>query len=304
MIRNAWRIFVYSWKNLTRNAWISLATVFVFMLALLSVNVLLGVQAMAGRVITALEDRVDITVTFKSDTPQAVYDQARFYLRSLSQVKDIKEVSKEEALVQFKATHKDDPAVLSALDEVGGSPFGPQLVVKAHRTEDYPFLTQAIQNPQYKQFIEKQTYDTHDGAIAIVQQIGDHVRLFVSALIAIFALFGLMIAFNAIRVAIYTQREEIGIMRLVGASSLFIRGPFILEGIWLAFIAFTFASGLTAGAVTWVEPMLRRLFDGQAAGLQEYFLLNLPLLLLFQLGGLALLAILSSWMAVGKYIKR
>ena len=106
MIRNVWRVFVYSWKNLTRNAWIALATIFVFMLALLSINVLLSVQAIADRVITALEERVDITVTFKSDTPQGMFDQARFYLRSLSQVKEIKEISKEEALAHFKETHR------------------------------------------------------------------------------------------------------------------------------------------------------------------------------------------------------
>lgn len=299
-----WRIFLYSWKNLFRNAWISLATVFVFLLALLSVNVLLGVQALVGRVVVALEDRVDISVTFKPETPSAVFDQARFYLTSLPQVRELKEISAAEALAQFRDLHAEDPKVLAALEEVGGNPLGPQLVMKARHTEDYPTLLKAVQNPQYATYIERQTYDTHEGAIALVQRIGDQVRLFASALIALFSLFGLLVAFNAIRVAIYTQREEIAIMRLVGASTAFIRSPFLLEAVWLAVGAFALSSAVTYGLIVWSEPVLRTLFDGQSPGLLGYFKQFTLQIVLFECVGLALLAILSSWLAVGRHIKR
>ena len=299
-----WRIFIYSWKNLFRNAWISLATVFVFLLALLSVNVLLGVQALVGRVVVALEDRVDIAVTFKPETPQAVFDQARFYLASLPQVKELKEITAVEALATFRELHAQDPKVLAALDEVTGNPLGPQLVMKAHHTEDYPTLLQAVQNPQYTMYIERQTYDTHEGAIALVQRVGDQVRLFASALIALFSLFGLLVAFNAIRVAIYTQREEIGIMRLVGASTAFIRAPFLLEAVWLAVGAFLLSSAATYGLIVWTEPALRTLFDGQSPGLLSYFAQFWLQIVLLEGVGLTLLAVLSSWLAVGRHIKR
>lgn len=299
-----WRIFLASWKNLFRNAWISLATVFVFLLALLSVNVLLGVQAVVSQVVVALEDRVDIAVTFKPGTPQAVFDQAHFYLTSLPQVKELREVTSEQALKQFRELHAQDPKVLAALEELGGNPLGPQLVLKARHTDDYPTLLKAIQNPQYTTYVERQTYDTHEGAIALVQRVGDHVRLFASALIALFALFGLLIAFNAIRVAIYTQREEIAIMRLVGASSAFIRGPFLLEAVWLALGAFGLSVAFTYGLIVWSEPALRTLFDGQNPNLLQYFRQFSLQIVVFEGLGLVLLATLSSWLAVGRHIKR
>lgn len=299
-----WRIFLASWKNLFRNAWISLATVFVFLLALLSVNVLLGVQAVVGRVVVALEDRVDIAVTFKPGTPQAVFDQAHFYLTSLPQVKELREVTAAEAIKQFRELHAQDPKVLAALEELNGNPLGPQLVLKARHTDDYPTLLKAVQSPQYASYIERQTYDTHEGAIALVERVGDQVRLFASALIALFALFGLLIAFNAIRVAIYTQREEISIMRLVGASSMFIRGPFLLEAMWLALGAFALSTAATYALIIWTEPALRTLFDGQNPNLLGYFRQFSLQIAVFEGLGLILLATLSSWLAVGRHIKR
>jgi cell division protein FtsX len=83
MIRTTLRILKASLRNLWRNGWISLATIFVFSLALLSVNVLLGVQSIVGSVARSLEDKVDVTITFKPDTPPALVSQAHFFVRSL-----------------------------------------------------------------------------------------------------------------------------------------------------------------------------------------------------------------------------
>ena len=303
MIRTTLRILKASVRNLWRNGWISLATIFVFSLALLSVNILLGVQSIVGSVARSLEEKVDITVTFKSDTPAAVVSQARFFVRSLPQVKDLEEITPEQALAEFKELHKNDPHVLEALNEVGGNPLGAKLVVKARHPDEYPFLIQAIQNPQYQPYIERQTYDRHEGAIALVEKAGRQVRLFASALIALFACFGLLMAFNAIRVAIYTQREEIAIMRLVGASNSFIRGPFILEGVWLAVIAFLLSAAATYALVLWSEPMFVRAL-GVDGGMQAFFRERLVQIVAIEGGGLVLLAMLSSGIAAGRYSRR
>lgn len=303
MIRTFFRILAASVRTMWRNGWMSLATIFVFSLALFSVNILLGVQSIVGSVARSLEEKVDITVTFKSDTPPAVISQARFFMRSLPQVKDLQEVSAEEALAEFKEFHKNDPSVLEAVNEVGENPLGAKLIIKAHHPDEYPFLVQAIQNPQYEPYIERQTYDRHEGAIALVERAGRQVRLFASALIALFACFGLLMAFNAIRVAIYTQREEIAIMRLVGASNAFIRGPFILEGIWLAMIAFVLSGLATYGLVVWSEPVFVRVL-GVDGGVRAFFEQHGLQIASIQVGALVLLAMLSSGIAAGRYSKK
>lgn len=299
-----WRIFISSWKHILRNAWIGLATVLVFTIALLSVNVVLGAQAMLNRVVFLLEQKVDVTISFRPETPSAVMDQARFYLASLPQVAEVRFIGSDEVLHQFRDRHTGHPAILSGLDELGANPFGAQLVLRAHNSDDYPFLLQAVKNPQYISFIQSQTYNDHQTAIARVRDISNRARLLGAVLVALFSLFGLLAAFNAIRVAIYTQREEIGIMRLVGASTGYIRGPFILEGMWLAALSIGLCVGAVYGVLRWVEPVLRPLFDGSDTGLSAFFYGHWSLLLAVEGGGLILLAALVSWAAVGRYISR
>ncbi|MFA5935730.1 MAG: permease-like cell division protein FtsX [Patescibacteria group bacterium] len=299
-----WRIISYAWKNFFRNAWIGLATVFVLVLSLLSVNVVVGVGAMLDRAVTTLEDKVDITVFFKDKTPDAVLQQAQFFMADLPQVRSVVLQTPEQALEAFKLRHESDPKILEALEELDGNPLGASLIIKARKTDDYPFLLEALKNPQFGFAIESKTYDDHAAAIQKVQEIGASVRVFGLGLIIIFGIFSVLIVYNAIRVAIYTQREEIGIMRLVGASGSFVRMPFVLEGIFLALMALFFASMLVMGAVAFVEPRLVPLFDGMDPGLRLYFLGNALELILVEGGVLLVLVSLSSWAAVGKYLKR
>ncbi|MFA6429272.1 MAG: permease-like cell division protein FtsX [Patescibacteria group bacterium] len=299
-----WRIFVASWKHVGRNAWIGIATIFVFMMALGAVNILLGMNAMLGRTITLLEERIDVTVSFKADTPEAVVNQARFYMSSLPQIRDVSFRTSEEVLAQFRERHAGEGKVLGALEEIGKNPLGAQLVMKARSSEDYPFLVRAIQNPQYAPFVDNQTYDDHRVAIERVQDVGRKVRVVGAALVAIFALFGLLIAFNAIRVAVYTQREEIAIMRLVGASSFYIRAPFILEGIWLSLFSMLCSAVMVYAALTWVEPALVPLFDGADTGLRTFFFGNAVKIIVIQTLSLVVLVTMVSWAAAGRYIKR
>ena len=160
----------------------------------------------------------------------------------------------DEALSDFKKRHENDPKILDALNELDQNPLGASLVIKAKRTDDYPFLLEALKNPQFDFSIESKTYDDHAEAIKRVRDLGASARVFGAILIAIFGLFSVLIVFNTVRVAIYTQREEIGIMRLVGASGSFVRLPFVLEGIFIALLASLIAAVIIAGAVTFIEP--------------------------------------------------
>jgi len=298
------RVISYAWKNFARNAWIGLATVFVLVLALLSVNVLVGVSAMMDRAVTILEDKVDISVFFKQGTPDAVLQQAQFFMAGLPQVANVTLNTPEQALEAFKQLHAADPKIMEALAELDQNPLGASLVIKGKRPDDYPFLLEALKNPQFGFAIESKTYDDHADAINRVRDIGNSGRLFGAILVAVFAIFSAMIVYNAIRVAIYTQREEIGVMRLVGASSSFVRMPFVVEGLFIAFLALLISAGIVAGIVAGIEPQLVQFFDGADPGLRAFFVGNFWQLLAAEGGTLAVLVTVSSWAAVGKYLKR
>jgi cell division transport system permease protein len=304
LLITAWRILVSAWNHFSRNIWLSLTTIFVLLLALLSVNVLVGVNALLERSVSILEDKIDVSVYFKQDTPNAVVEQAKFFLASLPQVRTVDVLPADKALEAFKARHAADDKILGALAELDQNPLGPTIIVKARKTSDYSFLLDALQNPQFSFAIESKNYEDHQDTISRVRDIGNSVRVFGFGLIVVFALFSILIVFNTIRVAIYTQREEIGVMRLVGASNAYIRWPFVLEGIFLAAIAFVITGFIVVGVAAYLDPLLTSFFDGVSPGLAEYFITNGPRLVLMEGGGLAALVALSSWAAVGKYLRK
>ncbi|OGL73316.1 hypothetical protein A3E39_01035 [Candidatus Uhrbacteria bacterium RIFCSPHIGHO2_12_FULL_60_25] len=297
------RVLKAAFQNIIRNAWLGAATVLVLILALASVNVLVGVNALLTRAVTILEDKVDVTVFFKPTANEALVKQARFFLGDLSQINTVELLPPDKALELFKERHKNDKEILDALAELDANPLGATIRVTAKNTSDYPFIIETLKNPQFADAIESKSYDDHKASIERVQSLADSARLVGSVLILVFVLIGILIVYNTVRVAIYTQREEIGIMRLVGASSTFVRTPFVFQGFALAAIALLVTAGIVAVGVAWIEPGLRPLYDGGDPGLREAFYGNGGQLAILEGGGLMLLVGLTSWAAVGKYLK-
>lgn len=303
-ITNLIRVLKAALQNIFRNAWLGIATVMVLVLALTSVNLLIGVNALLEQAVGLLEEKVDITVFFKRNTNEALVTQARFFLADLPQVKNVELMTAEESLTEFKARHVNDPDILKALEELDENPLGATMRIKARNTSDYPFIIETLKNPQFADAIESRTYDDHQDSIAKVEQLSNNARYFGTALIIIFILIGVLIVYNTIRVAIYTQREEIGIMRLVGASSTYLRSPFVIQGTILAGITLLLTAGIVALGIMWIEPILVPLYDGGDPGLTSFFSGHWLELLLIEGGALVFLVGLTSWAAVGKYVRR
>ncbi|MBE7525530.1 FtsX-like permease family protein [candidate division WWE3 bacterium] len=301
---NGARVIKAAFQNIIRNAWLGIATVMVLILALTSVNLLIGVNALLSRAVNILEDKIDVTVFFKRDANDALVRQARFFIEGLPQVRAVELIPADQSLEMFRERHANDPEILQALGELEENPLGATLRIQAHDTSNYPFIIETLKNPQFADAIESRTYDDHADSIARVHALSEQVRWAGTALIIVFALIGILIVFNTVRVAIYTQREEIGIMRLVGASSLYVRAPFVLQGLFLAALAMVITGLLVGIGIAWMNPILTPLYDGADPGLASYFTGNWPLLLLIEGGGLALIVIVTSWAAVGKYLKR
>jgi len=298
------RVLKAALQNLLRTAWLGVATIMVLALALASVNLLVGVNALLGNAAHTLEDKVDVTVFFKKNANQALITQAKFFIANLPQVKDAELMTSDDALQAFKDRHANDTAILSALDELDSNPLGATLRIKARDTSDYPFIMETLKNPQFSDAIQSETYQDHSDAITNVQRLASGVQRFGAILIAVFAIIGILIVYNTIRVAIYTQREEIGIMRLVGASSFYVRAPFVIQGIFLALVSLCLTGALVWFGAGWSDRALHSLFDGTDPGIRTYFSTHWPLLALIEGGALAFLVAATSWIAAGKYLKK
>jgi len=302
-MRSLFRIIKFSAQSMMRNFWLSFVTVTVFVLTLVMVNSVIVLNVLANASVKSVEGRVQVTVYFTSDASTDVVKNTQSYLLGLSQVKEISYLTADEALTIFKEAHSSDPVILAALDEVDGNPFGQALKIRAYNASDFPFILQALEAPEYKPFIKEKNYDNYESALRVLSNFSERIRLGFLTLAIFFGFIAMLIVFNTIRVAIYVHREEIGIMKLVGANDWFIRGPFLLESIFFALLATGIMAGIVALSLSFANPALVAFFEGVDVNLITYYSANALSMFGAQFGILAFLGLGTTAFAMRKYLR-
>ena len=211
-------------------------------------------------------------------------------------------ISQEEALIKFKEQHKDNPILLQSLEELDINPLEASLNIKAQETSQYASINQFLEGVYYQDIIDKVNYMQNKEVIEKLNKIVMDVKTGGLALSFLLALIVFLVTFNAIRLAIYSSREEINVMRLVGASNWFIRGPFIIEGVLYGIIATIVTLVLLYPLFYFVSPKISSFLP--IGDVFSYFQTNLLSFFLLLLGIGVILGGFSSFIAVRKYLKR
>jgi cell division transport system permease protein len=274
---------------------------------------IIGLALFTGVILnTALEEfrhKADMSIYFTTDAPEAAILELQSALSALPEVESIDYTSREVALAEFRERHQNDQLTLQALEELGENPLGAVLNVKAHNITQYDAIASFLEENNAalvaggSQIIEKINYydEQHRQAIERLAQITDSARLVGAAVIALFVAVTIAICFNTLRLAIYTSREEISVMRLVGATGGYIRAPFVIEGILY---------GLVAGAITlmlfypltwWLGDATVGFFGG--VNVFYYYITNFGFFFLVIVGSGVALGAIASALAVRRYLK-
>ncbi len=288
-----------------RNAFVSAASIFVMTVALFVIGATMLIDAVLQVSLAQIQDKVDINVYFVTTAVQTDIDALQASLESLPEVEEVMFTSREEALADFEARHKNDSTIMQGLAELGENPLGASLSIRAKETTQYEgiasFLEEqkAASNPQGA-FIDDINYTKNQDAInKLTQIIGAVERSSYIALI-ILVLAAVMITFNTIRLAIYTSREEISVMRLVGASNSFIRGPFLLQGVMYGIVAGVIAILILYPIVLWLGPATESFFQ---FNIFNYFVNDFARMFGIIVGSGAMLGIVSSLLATSRYLR-
>lgn len=297
------RSILFALQSFWRNFWLSIATIFIIFLALISINFLIVINAVSNSAVQVVKDKIDISVYFKQDIRESKIAEVKSHLETLSQIKSIVYHSSDENLDDFKNRHKNDPVISETLKELPGNPLGATLIIKARQLTDYPEILAAINNPAYDGLIEEKNYDDHQLVIQRINGISDNIKKGGLVVSLIFVIIAVLIVFNTVRIAIFTHQNEISIMKLVGASNWFIRAPFILESIFSGIIACVLALLVIYPFLSIIQPKLSSFFDGATFDLVGYFNIHILLIVAAQLGGIIILNVISSSLAIGKYLK-
>lgn len=301
MLTTLKRIARAGWLGFWRNKWLSSATVAIMAITLLGLTSLLLVNVLINSLIANLEDKVDISVYFKLETGEDKILETKDNLAKLSEVRSVEYVSAEQALQNFKERHQDNAVLMQSLEEVGVNPLEATLNIKAQAASQYEVIVNFFQQADYQEIIDKINYTENRAVILRLASITKSIRQI--GLIAILILAGLavLITFNTIRLAIYTSRKEIQVMKLVGASNWFVRGPFIIEGVLYGLVAALVSLLILLPLLWYVSPKISAYLPG--ADLFRFFWSNFFWLFLLQMFAGAILGSLSSVVAIRRYLE-
>lgn len=300
------RMLIAGGKNFARGGAVSAATVLIMTVTLSIIASLIFLSALLSFTLATISEKVDVSVYFVTTAREADILAVKDQLEKLPQVASVAYTSADEALAAFRERHANDQLTLQALNELGGNPLDASLEVQAKDPSQYesivsfleasPVLssggTSIVDRINYAQ--NKEIIDRLSLAIQATREIG-------FAIIVLFALASILIAFATVRLAIYTAKEEISVMRLVGASNIYIQGPFVVTGVITGVIAATTVLLLLWPAAWYAGMKTAGWFGGfDAAGYYaDHFALIFSVLML---SGIVLGAV-ASVLAIRKYLK-
>jgi cell division transport system permease protein len=295
------RTFNESLKNLWRNGLLSIAAISVLVFSLYTISILYLLTATTDNILKEIQQKVNVTVYFKSDVSEENILKIRQDLGNYSEIKSADYVSKEKALDDFKKNNSDNPVILQSLEEIGDNPLLPSLVIKANNPNQYESVASYISTASFKDDIARINYSKNKEIINKLNGLVSEIRKIGLSLAILFSFIAILITFNTIRITIYSHKQEIEVMRLVGASNLYIRLPFIFEGITYGVIASVISMIFLLITVKFVAPYISKVIPSDS--LLTFYFTNFAILIGMQILIGALLGIFSGMIAIRKYLK-
>lgn len=300
------RIIVSGYRNFSRSGFTSLASILVMTITLFVITSLIFIQAGLNSSLNDIKEKVDITVYFVSDAEESSIKSVEDALNNLPEVKEITYTSQDEALTEFRERHSNDYLTLQALDELDENPLGASLNIRAEDPSQYESISKYFESEGALSkgaltIIDKIDYHQNKIVIDRLTSIINGAQRLGFAVSLILILISIIITFNTIRLIIYMSREEINVMKLVGAGGKYIRGPFVISGILV---------GITASLVTilifipvsiWLG---NQMTDFIGINLFTYYKSNFFQLFIIMLGSGIAIGSISSFFAIHRYLRK
>ena len=294
------RIISYGFKNFKRQPTLHIATIFILVISLSLFSSLLLFRSGINYTVVEIQKKIDVSVYLKKDAPQELVEEIKKGLTELDEVEKVEYVSEEEALEEFKERHKDDPLILESLQVIGENPFYPSFNIKARSPGQYAAILTLLERDKFKDAVLKVDYAKKQPLIEKIFKITSGLNLGGLLLTIFLGLVAVLVTFNTIRIAIKDASQEIAIMKLVGASNWYVRGPFIVQGVICGVLASIITFFLFFLLCYFSAPKIVALTGG--FNIFAWFGSHALSLFVFQLGLGIGLSVLSCLIAIRKYL--
>lgn len=290
-----------------RNGFVSLSSILVMVVTLFVIGSTIFSSAILKFTLQEIKNKVDINVYLVRTASEKDILALKKSLDQLPEVQSpVIYISREDALTNFRERHQNDQYTLQALDELKDNPFGGVLNVKAKDPSNYASIAQFIDSrgtiaTNGSSIIDKVNYFQNKEAIDRLSRIITSAESLGFVLTVLLIIVSILITFNTLRLVIYMSRDEISVMRLVGASANYIRGPFFVAGAIYGFISAMITLILFYPITMWLGGKTEDFFAG--LNVFHYYTANFgQIFLILIFSGIAI-GVVSSFLATRKYLK-
>ena len=287
------KTFRSTWRNIRRSPYQAFAAIFVMTLTFLFISFFTFLLYGSTKAISYFESRPQVTAFFKNEVKQVDINNLKNDLNTTNKVAGIKFVSKEDALKIYREQNKNDPLLLEL---VTADILPASLEISTIKIEDLSHINNKLKDsPLVSEVVFQKD------VVAVLTSWTNALRTIGLGLIVVLSLVSIFIMVIIIGVKISQKKQDIEIMRLIGAGGWYIRWPFMLEGIFYGGVGAILGWGISSLALWYATPMLSSFLKGIP-------IFPLPLIFLFGLLGMEILVAivlgtLSSFLAVLRYLK-
>jgi cell division transport system permease protein len=310
------RITRTGFVNFWRNGFLSFSAIVVITLSLCAIGSIIFTGAFGRALIADVEEKVDINVYFSLSAPETDILALQKEIKALPEVLETTYVSRDKSLEAFKVKWQDNTLIMQGLEEIGDNPFPASLNVKAKNPGQYGSIATFLQNKNPTDnsgtpIISKINYQDNKIIIDRLSRIIPAVEKSGSIIALLLVFVAIIVVWNTIRLIVFTARDEISVMKLVGASNIYVRGPFVVSGIMYGVIGGIITLVLMAGFAYWSDTAILRFAGVQIASdfslvvnvLSTYFADNFTQIFLIIIGAGIVLGGVSSYIAARRYLK-
>jgi cell division transport system permease protein len=306
MIIHAKRIIRSGWHSFVRSGFTSMASILIMTITIFVITSLIFVQAALNSSLNDIKEKVDVTIYFIPGAEEPSIKKIEESLTKLPEIKNITYTSASEALSNFKDKHSNDYLTLQALDELSDNPLGASLNIKANDPSQYESISKYFENDNALSkgaltIIDKIDYQNNKVIIDRLTSIIKGAKSLGFAVSLVLIIISIIITFNTIRLIIYMSKDEISVMKLVGAGSRYVQGPFIVSGVLVGISASVLSILIFIPISIWLG---NNMTDFIGINLYQYYKTNFLQLFIIMLGSGVLLGSISSFFAINRYLRR
>ncbi|HEY6736731.1 MAG TPA: permease-like cell division protein FtsX [Candidatus Saccharimonadia bacterium] len=304
MVLQLWRVIHAGARNFTRNLWLSTAATAVMTITLTIVLVSFISNSALTNTIKNVTDKIDVSIYLNDNISPAQLDGLKAKIAANPDVAGLRYISKADALADWRAQHANDPQLLQATTDTD-NPLPASFAIKARDPKHLDSLSALVQQPDVSPLLDAKTPFSYSGknktTIDRIISFSSFFRTSGLIVSVIFVTISVLIIFNTIRMAIFTRRDEIEIMKLVGATKWFVRGPFLFEAALYGIVAAIVSAGLSYALLFAGGPKVKGYIDLNAA---LHLFQAYPFIVI---GGAVFIGVcigmFSSLLAMGRYLK-